>query len=188
MKIHQPVFKKFMDKISAQAQTWWERAVLLLAILFIAVACANTFVTTPFFMRASVFIWPALVLFLLIAIISLVKIFQLYIKKDHALRRLRTGIPVIAILGISSLFTGVLGYFIELFRTDDKLLFLGSFFNIITTTSEHGLIAYTSWIIKSSSMIMFSLFVSIFAAVLWFILTNKVAKIEQAEVSFLLQD
>ena len=188
VEVHRPLFKRFMDKISSQAQTWWERSILLLAIAFIAVLCTKTFFTTPFFMRASVFVWPDLVLFLGVSVIALAKTFQLYVKKDHNIRRVRTGISAIAILGLISLFVGVLGYFLELLRAEDKLLFVGSFFNIITATSHRMLVDYTGWIIKSSSMIMFTLFVAIFAALTWFLLSNKAAKIEQAEASILLQD
>jgi len=72
-QIHQPLFRKFMDKLFDQAQTRWEKVILFLVLLSITTIGLKIIFTTQFFFRASNFVWLILCLFFGIIIISLAK-------------------------------------------------------------------------------------------------------------------
>lgn len=78
----------------------------------------------------------------------------------------------------------------ELFLTKDGDSVLGSYFMVTTVVpdSEKTFVDLTNWFIKSSSLVMVSMIVTIIAALIWFVLMNKVIKIEQAEAAFLLEE
>lgn len=193
LQVHQSVFRKAMNRISEQAQTRWERTFLAVILLLIAVFSGREILSIQFFLQASKFIWPILVFSFVIIILSLVEFYNLYIKKDHNIKKLRSLLHSILFLGGLSLFTGILGYFIEFYSAENYRIFLENKFSIILIPmgmpeSDKILIYISDWMIKCSSMIMVSMLVTIFSALIWFILNNKIVKIEQAEAAFLLEE
>ncbi len=188
VRIHESVFGKFIHRFSERAQTRWERVALVITLLFIVVISTRTIVVTQFFSQASIFIWPILGIAFGAIILSLVKFYNLYIKKDHNIKKLRAGLTSVLFLGGLSLFVGACGYFIEIYSAAGYTILPGASF--ITRVynpidSDEGIIHVTDSLIRSSSVGMTSLLVTIFIALIWFILMNKVLKIEQAESEFL---
>lgn len=174
--IHESALRRFMDKLSEQAKTRWERVLLIVILLFIAAFGAKQSLTVEFFLQASKFIWLALGIALSAAILSIVKFYNIYLEKDHRITKLRAGLPALLFLAGASLVIGVYGLFIELYLSACKII----------DHAEKTFFFTIEWLVKSSSLIVFSLLVAIFAALIWFIFYNKVKKIEQAEVAFLL--
>ncbi|MBC8182443.1 hypothetical protein H8E88_15190 [candidate division KSB1 bacterium] len=189
--VHQTLFRKFLDKIAGQTQSLWERIILCFVFLIIVVLSAQTFIFTPFFLHASKFVWPSLGIFFSVIILSLPKFFYLYIKKDHQLAKLYKGLHSILFLGVINLSIGVFGYLKELYSAGVSGLFfisyLGFLVNWHVPGSDNNLVNITQWMIKSSSLVMFCILVTIFTSAIWFFLLNKITKIEQAESMYLLQ-
>lgn len=192
VQIHQSLLRKLLDKISAQAQTRWERVAFVLMLLFIATISIKAIFSTQFLSQASKWIYPVLGVSLTVILISIPKIYQLYIKKDHQIKNLRTGLSIIFGLGVLNLVIGVMGYVIELYLAEDTALLFVNHLAYIITTQEIGSAArlsdITTWMMKSSSLIMFTLVSTILIAFIWYILMNKVLKIERAEAAVLLGD
>ena len=192
VQIHQSLFRKLLDKITVQAQTRWERVAFVLMLLFIAAISIQAVFATQFLSQASKWIYPVLGTSLIAILISIPKFYQLYIKKDHQIKKLRTGLSLIFGMGVLNLIIGILGYVMELFlAVDTALLFVNHLAYIITTQeagSAQTLSNITMWMMKSSSLIMFTLVSTIFIAFICYILMNKVLKIERAEAAVLLGD
>ncbi len=191
IRVHQSVYGKLMNRISEQAQTRWERIFLILTILFVGVLSGRQILSTQFFLQSSSFIWPILGIGCIVIVLSIVKFYNLYIKKDHNIKNLRTGLGSILFFGGASLLTGTIGYYIELYSAGGfgALLEAKLIFVVHTSTGFDETSRYIAdWMIKSSSMIMTSMFVAIFAALVWFILVNNVIKIEQLEAEVLLEE
>jgi len=189
VQIHQSGWRKFLNRLSEQAQTRWERFILFLVLIFIAAVGGKAIFSTQFFLQASKFIWPILGIFLGIIIIALSKFYQFYIKKDHYIRHLRTGISLIPVLGGVNLFVGVSGYILELYSTTRTTMYSGVF-DVITTVVEVGDVEFfgaVEHVLKCASMAMTCTFVTIFTALLWFVLITKIHQIEQAEMAFLIE-
>jgi len=192
VQVHQSLVKKLLDKITAQAQSRWERVVFVLLLIFIVAISIQGIFTVQFFVQASTWIYPVMGIFLTALIISSPKFYQLYIKKDHQVKKLRTGLSLIFGMGALNLVIGILGYVMELFLAEDTALLFVNHLAYIITTQEAGsgqtLSNITTWMIKTSSLIMFTLVSTIIIAFIWYILMNKVLKIEQAEAAVLLED
>lgn len=191
IQLHDSGFRKFLDRLSMQAQNRWERSVLFIAFLIITLTWLQAATTTDFLSTASKFIWPIMTIGSISGILAIRKFYLLYLKKEHNLRTLRNGLtPFLVIAGLS-LLTGIMGYFVELAITDDKFLWYGQylFFTITPRVFDvYGeIIHFINWMMKTSAMIITSIFVAIVSAIFWYIFQNKVMKIEIAEASILLE-
>jgi len=189
-KIHQSNMKGWLDQMPNHMQNVWER-VLFVIIMMVTVGIGiRLLITTSLTTNASIFIWPVLLTGFAIIIIGLVKVYYLYIKKDHNIRTLRNGLDWLLFLGGGSLSFAALGYYWELYRIgslnlllDTKLLYL---INLQDEQFAGSIEIITQWLIKCSSMILGSLFVALLAALIWFVLLNKVIKIEISEAEVLI--
>ncbi len=60
IKIHETPFRRWLVRISGQAQTRWERIMMTLLLIIIASLSIQTIFNSPFFLKSSRFIWPIL--------------------------------------------------------------------------------------------------------------------------------
>ena len=191
VRIHETGFRKFIYKLSEQAQTRWERVALFIILLLIIATGIHTVTVTQYFHNASFFIWPILGIAFVAIISSLIKFYNLYIKKDHNIKKLQSGLPFILFLAGLSPFVGACGYFMEIYSAGRYTILPGITFFIETfnlNDSGQALISMIDSQIRSSFIAMTSLLVTILVSLIWFILMNKVLRIERVESEFLLAE
>lgn len=174
--LHQSLYNRLIDKISGQFQSKIEKIGMLLLIIFIALVSGKAISTNSFFLNASSLTIPVLGIGFMAIVLSISKVFNLYIKMEHNRSRLRSGLPVILFLGGASLLSGIIGLFIETY-----LFFGATAFDI-----DNFLLLFMGYLIRISSMMMISLLLTLLLAIIWFILINKIFRIEQAEAELLL--
>jgi hypothetical protein len=150
---------------------------LVLILIFVAVMTGGPLLSTSFFRDANEFVWPALLIGVAAVGIFLAKAYQLYVKRDHRVRGLRRWLPTLLMLTCASLANGVLGYFLTLHLTMARIA--GEF--------EKGGIYLLDWLVGSTATMILSLLVAILAALLWFLLMDKVKRIELAEAALMLE-
>ena len=155
--------------------------------IFLALATVFAIITTPFFSQSSLFVYPLIILFIMVIITWSLKFYQLYIKKDHAIKHLTIGVPLFKYFGIAILFTGLSGYFVELYFSEASTLFLGPFFVILITEATQ-LAPVVDYLIRSSALMMICLFSILVTGLLWFFINQKINAIELAEAEFLLAE
>lgn len=191
--IHASSLQKYLDKLSEHAQTRWERSFLGIIFLTICVPSVYQLVATDFFRNASLFIWPILLIHVFAIFIFILKSYQIFIKKDHAKYKIYKGLSLIFISAAGSFFVTICGYFIELYSLKSENLFyaMNPFLLVLLNLDKPGhydiLNQVSQWLIRSSSMVMFGLLASIFILLLWFVLSLKVKRIEEAESSAFLK-
>ncbi|MFQ5604648.1 MAG: hypothetical protein ACE5HS_15365 [bacterium] len=178
VQIHDTGFRKFLNKLSEQAQTRWERVCLVLLFLFLFFFVGREIFSFRFFSNASHFIWPILGISLAMTVLATSKIYRLFIKKDHRIRKLHSGLSTFLFLCGSSLMIAVGGFLVELYQTAGKIM----------RDSEHAFHYIIEWLSKGSALIIVSAFITIFAAILWFIFLIRITKIEIAEMAYLSND
>ena len=169
--IHESKYNKWLNNISAQTQKKWERSILIFLLLFIFVFIGRQFTAHDFFLNSSVFILPIAPIFIAAVGISIWKVYQLFIVKDHHLKKIRKGLPTLIYFAGASITISVLG-------------FLHEMYNMVLKTAddlERALLYFTDWLIKCSSLLMFGMVVSIVIAIIWFFLLNKIQTIEYSE-------
>jgi hypothetical protein len=194
IKIHNTGFRKLFCRFSEQAQTRWEQVGVLLILVSIFIAFSASFLSTDFFNNSSFFLRPLFLIAILTILLFLHKFYQFYIKKDHTIVKLRSGLHSILILGIFSLFFSVFAYLIDLYALGSMAVsfamnpFLMILLKLDTPVELDIVEKVSNWYLSSSSLIMTGIVIAILAALFWYILHNKVTKIEIAESSFLMEE
>ena len=59
-EIHEPPFRRFLDRLSQRAQSRWEQVMLLLVLACVLAMAGPPALTTPLLRQASSFVWPIL--------------------------------------------------------------------------------------------------------------------------------
>jgi hypothetical protein len=178
VSIHTSTWRRFLDRFSDQAQTRWERIFLVFLLVFVAAATGRLVFSVGIFRTAGSLVWPALVVTGSAVVFSAIKFYLVFIKKDHNTRRLRARLPVLLYAAGANLLVGAYGYWFGLYRA--------------TVRAAEDLEAFwfqvAAWLLESASLLEISFTAALFSALLWFLLTRKIARIEQAESSALLAD
>lgn len=191
VNIHDSTLRKFIRRLSAQTQSRWERTILLGLMLFSLLVFARAFTVTPFFLHASKFVWPILAILSVALPLAIFKFYQLSIKKDHQLKRLRQGLPLMLFFSGGSIVLGVYGFFIETWLAGNQIiqLWFSILFSINPANPDLMPIIYQFmlYLMKCSTMLITSFLVTIFLALLWFVYDNKITQIERAEAAILLK-
>lgn len=186
--VHQPFFRKWVDQFSLNLQSRWERVVLVLTILSIAVL-SGRFVLSNSFINNSIFVWPIWGMGFAGIVLFFIKFYRLYLVKDHHVKTLRKGIDTVGYVGAFSLALGFAGYFYELLRHEVDVIYPGgSLITVVCTvpeSREQMMNIYHSFV-SSSTVMMASLLTTMFLALFWFVLHNKATQIEMAEAKSLL--
>ena len=189
--LHQSPMKKWMDRISSQAQTRLERIVLALMLIVIGLIAAQTMGNARFFQQASQFVLPMVGLALYTTVKGLRKAFALYIRQDHDIHRLRSGLAFPLVASGVNLLIGALGYFWELFKNGDWAVLLASnqvyLLSLQEPATRHTSYLLVEWMTRNAATMMVCLLISLYTALIWYGLANHVARIEQAEAVYVLQ-
>ncbi|MCP4659048.1 MAG: hypothetical protein GY856_26870 [bacterium] len=171
--IHQSGFNRFVDRLSAQARSRWERVVLVALVAFAVLYTGRTMATAEWLTHASVFIWPIWAIGGIAFALIVTKLYALFLKRDRDVRRLRSGLGTILLLAVASLVTGAYGFFVELYLYFRSIVESGKGFPV-------------EWMLKVSIMVNLSLIVAIATALAWFVLVNLVTRIENLEAAVIL--
>jgi hypothetical protein len=175
VQVHMSWYRRFLDRLSAQAQTRWERTLVMILLAFVAATTGPIVLSTRVFDVASPVVWPVLGIAVVAVIACGMKFYSLYLKQDHEPKRMSSGLPGILALGGVNLFIGTFGCWLELAHVARG-----------TVMDPHVITAsLAGWALSSSATLMVCYLTAILIALLWFLLANKVARIEQAEATLL---
>ncbi len=108
--------------------------------------------------------------------IAVLRIYALFIKKDHGVRRLRRGLDALIGIGVFSVVIGHYSVLVELYRIARSVI----------DEPERAFVGASICVMRTAPVMNLSLLVAIGAAVLWFVLSNTATRIEAAEASVLL--
>ncbi len=187
--IHQPLVKKWLDKVSVYTENRWERAALILTLLVLAVLSGQSLAKVHFFENAGIFVWPIIGVAVAGIVQFFIKFQTFFSRKSFEPHTLRKGIDAIAYLGAFSIALGFTGYFYELFRTGVDTVFPGgSLITVICTVleSQQQLTDIYTCFVTSATVMTASLLTALFLALLWFVLNNKATAMEMKKAASLL--
>ena len=186
--IHNNLFQQWLDRAIGKTQTFWERVLFVLILLFLMITTIYVVLTTPFFSEASKFVYPILAILIGVLILWFAKFYQLYIKKDHRIKRIRYGLSLFKFLAGTNLFLALSGYFIELLLSKIEVLFLGPLFILIIQNVNETLPLIIELMIKNASLMIICMLATMITGILWFVIIQKINIIEQAEAEILLAE
>ncbi|GJQ64632.1 MAG: hypothetical protein SCALA702_36850 [Melioribacteraceae bacterium] len=188
INLHTSQYKSWLNNLSENTRAIWEKTLLSLVMMIVLVSFYTSINSAPFFQNTSYFTYPVLALFFITIGAGLIKFYQFYVVKKHETQKLRTGLNLVLYLTLVTFFTGVFGYFAEQYLSSGAGILSGEYFFLGLLTNAESLAQSVDWMIRSTSLMMTTLGVSLTTLLIWFFLTNKAGSIEEAEVSILLEN
>jgi len=189
VSLHLNLYKKWFGRLSQQVQQRWEKIMLIILIFIIGTSTLLTTFSNAFFENPSPFIWPVILLAMFSLIIALAKLYSLYIKQNHSLRQLHNWHESLLFYTSLTLLVGVFGYFYDLYASNTMAIFFNTHLSVLIVDSQDYqelLKMFTQWDIKSASLLLVSIAAFSINLFLWFIINSKLTKVEQQELSILL--
>ncbi len=187
-KIHSGVFRQWIEKAMGKKQALWEKVLFVTFFLFLLISTLFIFISTPFFARASVFVYPILTVLIMAILLWLIKFYQLYLKNDHNVKRLHSGLNLFKIFGTVNLFLGMFGYFIEIYLSKAEIHFLGPLFILFIKDVHKTLPSLVELMFRNASLILVCMLALMITAIFWLNIKQKINNIEQAEAAMLLNE
>jgi hypothetical protein len=143
---------------------------LALAVLVIA-AQLHTVGGTPL-------IWPLLLLAAGVAVISLGKAYQLFIRRERSPARLHRGLPLLVLLGALGPAMGGLVFVLGSYQVATGLA--------MGVLPEPVHLTAAAQVARDGTLCLLGLLLGFAAGLVWFVLVNRLAAMEQAESAALL--
>jgi hypothetical protein len=165
-----------LDRLSSQAQTRWERSLLLILAGTLTYVGAELAVGGGVIVDAGAFVWPVLVCGAAGLILGVAKFYQIYMKEDHEVRRAHRGLDVVAALAGVQVFLGFFGAWFELYLAAER----------IVQNVDLTLFHLFNWLMCGAALLSVSLTGALLTAMLWFAVASRVARIDDAEATLLL--
>lgn len=176
-RIHQGSVGGLADRVSGQAGRVWEKVLLVALLAFEVLLAIKVLSDEAFFVYVSPFVWPIAGLALAAFAFASWKLFQIFSKSNRDTRQLRSGLSVLLFLSGASLAIASGGFLFHLQR----------FFRLNADQAPESLFMnLAGWMIQIASMMTVGLLTAILTALLWFVLSNVVARSERREIESLL--
>ncbi|MDH3744587.1 MAG: hypothetical protein OES47_05735 [Acidobacteriota bacterium] len=165
------------DRLTRQLRTLWEKALLVLWLVAVILLVGKAATEERLFLVRSPFVWPLMILAVAVLALGVWKLYQLFVKKRLDVRRLRSGLSGLLFLAAASLMVSACGFLYHL-RWYAFQTFEGA--------PETVFRMFGTWTLAISSMAIIGLLTAVLAAMVWFVLANLIAGIENREADALL--
>jgi hypothetical protein len=177
VRVHTTGLRRFLDELGERTRNRWERAALIAFVLFLAIVAGRQLLFANLFTTAGRFVFPVVLMTVVAIVLFVRKLYGLHIRKDHDVRRLRAGLTPLLALGAMNVLVGGYGYGIELYVA----------LKAAAPAAGSVLPILVAWLLSGSALLIVTFLAAILCGLLWFVLANSVARIEQAEAAVLLQ-
>lgn len=165
------------DRLSGQVGRWWERLLLVLIVVFEVAVALKIVLDEGFFLFLSPFVWPIVALALAAFVVTLWKLRQIFARAGVDVRRLRRGLGTLLFFSAGSLGLAICGFLFD----------LKEFFRVSADEAPEALFYnFAGWTLRISSLMTIGLVVAFLTALVWFVLTNLIARGEAREIEALL--
>jgi len=174
--IHASPYRRFLDRLGAQARTRWERSLAAVTLVCAAVLVGGLASSAELFRVAGPSAWAAVGLGLVALAIGAHKAYLAFLRQDHDAVRLRRGLGAVLALAVIDALVGALGAWGSLYHL----------WRSASTDAGQMVPLLTAWLRSSSASLVVGLLTAIAVALVWFVLAGKIARIEQAEAEAML--
>ncbi len=174
--VHGSPYRRFLDRLGGQARSRWERAVLSVILLVVAAGTGRALAGSDLFRAAGPFVWPVLACTAIAITIGLAKLYAVYLRQDHRPSRLRRGLGALPALAAADIVIGVYGYSWTLYLL----------LRAMAEDPVRALPRLAGSLLAGSATVVVCLLSALLCAIFWYVLQDRVARIEEAEASLLL--
>jgi hypothetical protein len=176
-RLHTTGYRRWLNGFSGHVQRRIDFLAAGLAALLLIVPLTALLLPALVGLAPNPYLWPVLAVAVLVFGVTGAKAYTLFLKRDHDVVRLHDGLPTLLflttlspVLGAAGVLHGVRAMALELGRSD----------------AVNAARVITGSIGRESALLALALLVALVAAAAWFLLVNRVAAIERAEVAYLL--
>lgn len=175
-ELHNGGARRFLRGLSVAARSGVEVGFLSGLLLFVVALVAGQAVSDGLLAQATPLAWPAVAMALLGVGVGAWRGYTLWVAQSHHLRELRRGLrPMLALASCSVAFALVVPVL--------------EAWSITAAAAVEPVDAalLTNWLTAAAATVVVSLMCALFCSMVWFGLARKVARVEQAEMSYVLQ-
>ena len=167
-RLHTPLYKRWTRDLTPGHLRLAERSALVLATTSVLLAQAVTLVRADLLRNPSPFLWPVLVIGAFVFALVVAKVFQLWIKGDHA----HPGRGLGGILALSGLILaiGIGGMIFDLYRLA----------GILERTPELAGNLTSDWLVRDSALLSVAILLALAGGLAWFVLSQWLALVSGA--------
>jgi hypothetical protein len=175
--IHTGGLRRLLASLGSQRLSRLERAVFLLVLVVVGLYTGRLLLEGRLFLAAGPLVWPVAVGTAFGLLLAGVKFYQLGLKQDHRPAAVQRGLNLLLGLAVGDLVLGLAGFWFGLRQA------------ALQTVEEPGLylLHLVSWLHGGAALLIVAFLGAVLVALLWFIISSRVARIEEAEVAYLLE-
>lgn len=173
--VHTSRFRRFLDGLSEQGRSRAEQVALGLLVLFVVATTGRQVAGSTFFANASGLSWPTLILTLLAILVGAHKAWVLWLAQNYDVRRMHEGLAPILVLGGINALIGFFGFWLEVQIIARRLATGGPGADLVI------------WLQASAATVVVAMISALICCLIWYLLAQKVARVQQAEVDYLLE-
>jgi hypothetical protein len=154
-----------------------KRMIMLMCIISVLLAIFLTIqvFSINFVEQTNFYVLPVLIIFVIVAVFSITKFVQLSSTKEQNIKKLKSDLNTILILGNISFFVGIFGYFNVFYSTASTTTYSG-FFGVITTIVKFDTELFFDGInqaVRLNTLVMITLYTAILTSLIWYVLHLK---------------
>lgn len=177
VRIHAPPYRRFLDRLSVQAKTRWERGLLVFASAVVVLTAGGLAADADLFRAAGPVGWVGVLVVIPAVLFAAARLYSAFVVQNHDPVRLRRWLIALPGLAAYNLLLAAVGAW-------------GGFYRVawrVAADPDAFVGLLTRWLRSTSAASVVCLLGAILIAVLWFVLENKISRIEEAEAAALLQ-
>jgi len=183
VRIHDTPSRKITGMVPEWMQQFieWLGLIMLIILIGFFIYFSITLLSNDTSMRifhdTSEYKWIPVCLFVLVCIITISKLYAIFIKKDYSTKSLHFGINFLLFIACFSVIASITGTLTELYWTS------GILENRVWQNPPSSLIF--EFAVKSSGLTVFSILVAFLSGLLWLVFAFRAAMIEKREAHYL---
>lgn len=172
-RVHRPLYQRLVDRFSVRGRHRLERLLLaLLAAVYVA-SGLSTLARLDLLATPSPFLWPVLLIAVLIGVAGAGKLFHLFVAGARS-DSLRRGLRLLPLLGAAVLVVAFGGLTVDLYVVAGRLA--------AGMSVAPELLA---WLRREAALLSLALLAASAAGLIWLVAAVRVARIEQARAAAL---
>ncbi len=175
--VHVPAWQRLVDQLSLQGRSRLEKAGLLLLLLFILASGGLSVLSLEIPRAAGPVGWFLVALTGAALVPALRAGVTLFLREERDLRPTRRRVTALLLFSAADLLTGLYGWWLTIYG------WVADF----PVTSQGGIPLFTRVLARGSAVVVVALVCAILTALIWYLLQERLARLEQAEADLLLQ-
>ena len=176
--VHTTGYQRWLSRASGGIRVGFELLLFALGVVPVLGIAGSVILPRLEVSRTDGFVWTMLFLTTAVAALSAWKFFQLFVVRERAVGALHNGLLSLLFLGMIGPVVGTLDFLFDLYRMAMRLA---------TGKSGAGELALIlERVAREATVLGMSVLLAFGAGLVWFVLANRIAAIEQAESAFLL--